>query len=78
MPQTQANAPTVLEAALDYVRCGIPVFPCNPIDKKPLTPNGFKDATRDETQIRAMVAAISQRHDRRTDGSRERDVGNRP
>ena len=51
MPQTQANIPTALEAALDYARCGIPVFPCNPIDKKPLTANGFKDATRDETQI---------------------------
>jgi putative DNA primase/helicase len=51
MPQTQASTPTALEAALDYARCGIPVFPCNPIDKKPLTPNGFKDATRDETQI---------------------------
>ena len=50
MPQTQA-VPTVLEAAFDYARCGIPVFPCNPIDKRPLTPNGFKDATRDETQI---------------------------
>ena len=50
-PQTQANTPTVFEAALDYARCGIPVFPCNPIDKKPLSPNGFKDATRDETQI---------------------------
>jgi hypothetical protein len=43
----------VFEAALDYARCGIPVFPCNPIDKKPLTPNGYKDATRDETQILA-------------------------
>jgi hypothetical protein len=53
MPQAQANVPTVLEAALDYARCGIPVFPCNPIDKKPLTANGFKDATRDETQILA-------------------------
>jgi hypothetical protein len=52
-PQAQANTPTVFEAALDYARCGIPVFPCNPIDKKPLTPNGFKDATRDETQILA-------------------------
>jgi Bifunctional DNA primase/polymerase, N-terminal len=51
MPRTQANIPTALEAALDYARCGIPVFPCNPIDKKPLTPNGFKDATRDEAQI---------------------------
>jgi Virulence-associated protein E/Bifunctional DNA primase/polymerase, N-terminal len=53
MPQTQATPPTVFEAALDYARCGIPVFPCNPIDKKPLTANGFKDATRDETQILA-------------------------
>jgi hypothetical protein len=53
MPQTQTNPPTVFEAALDYARCGIPIFPCNPIDKKPLTVNGFKDATRDETQILA-------------------------
>src|SRR5262245_6860495 len=53
MPQAQSNVPTVFEAALDYARCGIPVFPCNPIDKRPLTVNGFKDATRDETQILA-------------------------
>jgi bifunctional DNA primase/polymerase-like protein len=54
-PQSQQNSatPTALEAALDYARCGIPVFPCNPIDKKPLTANGFKDATRDEAQILA-------------------------
>jgi hypothetical protein len=53
MPQTQTNPPTVLEAAADYARCGIPIFPCSPIDKRPLTPNGFKDATRDEAQILA-------------------------
>jgi Bifunctional DNA primase/polymerase, N-terminal len=53
MPQTQTTPPTAFEAALDYARCGIPIFPCNPIDKKPLTANGFKDATRDETQILA-------------------------
>jgi Bifunctional DNA primase/polymerase, N-terminal len=53
MPQAQPNAPTELEAALGYARMGIPVFPCNPLDKKPLTPNGFKDATKDEAQIRA-------------------------
>jgi Bifunctional DNA primase/polymerase, N-terminal len=52
MPQAQA-IPTVSEAALDYVRQGTPIFPCNPIDKKPLTPHGFKDATADEAQIRA-------------------------
>src|SRR6516164_1024238 len=51
--QAQPNPPTVFEAALDYARCGIPIFPCNPIDKQPLTPHGFKDATRDETQILA-------------------------
>ncbi len=50
-PQAQTNPPTVFEATRDYARCGIPVFPCNPIDKKPLTTKGFKDATRDETQI---------------------------
>jgi len=40
-PQAQPNPPTVFEAALDYARCNIPIFPCNPIDKKPLTPKGF-------------------------------------
>jgi hypothetical protein len=52
MPQAQANIPSELEAALGYTRMNISVFPCNPLDKKPLTPNGFKDATRDEAQIR--------------------------
>jgi hypothetical protein len=56
MPQAQANVPSELEAALGCARMGIPVFPCNPLDKGPLTPNGFKDATTDEAQIRAWWA----------------------
>src|SRR5689334_5614339 len=51
-PQPQ-TPPNELEAAFDYARRGIPVFPTNPLDKKPLVRNGFKDATVDETQIRA-------------------------
>src|SRR5437879_460043 len=53
-PQPQSTTPTnELEAALDYARQGVPVFPTNPLDKKPLTSNGFKDAVVDEMQIRA-------------------------
>jgi len=46
---TQTNP--VLQAALDYSRLGLPVFPCRP-DKTPYTPNGFKNATTDEKTIR--------------------------
>jgi bifunctional DNA primase/polymerase-like protein len=52
MPQAQPNAPDEISAALEYAQ-RFPVFPCSPLDKKPLTPNGFKDATKDEAQIRA-------------------------
>src|SRR6516165_8411064 len=53
-PQAQASTPSdALDAALEYGRKGLPVFPCSPLDKKPLTPHGFKDATTDEAQIRA-------------------------
>jgi putative DNA primase/helicase len=38
-------------AALDLAAKGYYVFPCRPRGKVPLTPNGFKDATRDQRQI---------------------------
>jgi hypothetical protein len=43
---------TLLEVALAYARKGLPVFPCK-LDKSPLTPNGFKNATTGAKQIRA-------------------------
>jgi Bifunctional DNA primase/polymerase, N-terminal len=44
-----ANA--ILEAALDYAKHGVPVFPVNPLDKHPLCEHGFKDATTNASQI---------------------------
>ncbi|MCL2012759.1 MAG: DUF3987 domain-containing protein [Cystobacterineae bacterium] len=49
----ELNGKTVLEAALAYAKSGIPVFPCNPTTRAPLTSNGFYGATTDENQIRA-------------------------
>src|SRR6516165_7166782 len=40
-----------LEFAHAYSRRGWHMFPCVPRGKKPLTPNGFKDATTDLSQI---------------------------
>jgi hypothetical protein len=38
-------------AALSLAERGYHVFPCQPRSKKPLTPHGFKDSSRDERQI---------------------------
>ena len=45
-------ATTLLDVALRYAELGYLVFPCKPKQKTPLTPHGFRDATRDEAQIR--------------------------
>ena len=42
-----------LQAALDLIARRIPVFPCNPDNKQPLTRRGFIDASLDESQVRA-------------------------
>lgn len=47
------HSSAMLDAALGYARdAGWPVFPCRPSNKGPLTENGFKDATTDESRIR--------------------------
>jgi Bifunctional DNA primase/polymerase, N-terminal/Primase C terminal 1 (PriCT-1) len=43
--QRVAAEPTLADAAIRYANLGIPVFPCVPGGKQPLTPNGFHDAT---------------------------------
>jgi hypothetical protein len=48
--------PNLLAAALAYARRGLPVFPCKPGGKAPITPGGFLDATLDEALIRAWWA----------------------
>ncbi|WP_170958816.1 bifunctional DNA primase/polymerase [Magnetospirillum sp. 15-1] len=48
------NAPQdQVEIALRYAAAGMPVFPCDPATKRPLTPNGFHDATTDPAIIQA-------------------------
>lgn len=42
-----------LIAALNLAEHGWPVFPCNSVDKRPITPHGFKNATKDPEQIMA-------------------------
>src|SRR3954453_14150075 len=37
--------PTLAAAAIRFSNLGIPVFPCVPGGKQPVTPNGFHDAT---------------------------------
>lgn len=43
--QRVATQPNLAGAAIRFANLGIPVFPCVPGGKQPLTPNGFHDAT---------------------------------
>ena len=46
------NLPTTIaDAAAAYASAGIPVFPCVPGEKNPLTEHGFHDATTDLRQV---------------------------
>jgi hypothetical protein len=45
------SAPLLLRAALAYAGRGVPVFPCEPGAKRPLTRNGHWDATTDRRAI---------------------------
>lgn len=45
-------SPDPLAAALELVARGVPVFPCDPTSKAPLTERGHLDATTDAGQVR--------------------------
>src|SRR5262245_37052385 len=47
---------SILVSALGYLKSGWPVFPCNPINKRPLTKHGFKDASRDPEVVKEWWA----------------------
>lgn len=55
-PATAPAAPLAISinhaVALTFASTGLPVFPCDPATKAPLTSRGFHDATTDLRQIR--------------------------
>ncbi|MGO3191096.1 MAG: bifunctional DNA primase/polymerase [Microbacterium sp.] len=50
-PAPGGDRTPLLRAALEYAAAGVPVFPCVPLGKAPLTRQGFKDASRDPSQL---------------------------
>ncbi len=51
------DQPDLRAHAIAYAAAGIPVFPCVPGAKTPITAHGFHDATTDPDQIRAWWTA---------------------
>jgi hypothetical protein len=49
----RVSVPILFKAALSYAKRGIPVFPCEPGGKRPLTYNGFWDATTNLNRVKA-------------------------
>ncbi len=49
----EAVSALLTRAALSYARRDIPIFPCEPGGKRPLTYNGFWDATTDARRVRS-------------------------
>ena len=49
----RGSVPILFKAALSYAKRGIPVFPCEPGGKRPLTYSGFWDATTELGQVKA-------------------------
>ena len=51
----------LLRGALVYAARGVPVFPCEAGGKRPLTADGFLEATTDEARIREWWAKMAER-----------------
>jgi len=54
-----------LDQALKLVKNGLPVFPCN-ADKRPTLAGGFKNASKDATEVRDLWRRGPGRTDRRS------------
>jgi hypothetical protein len=53
LPLVLSEAPDLATAAMMLARTGIPIFPCAPGGKHPLTKRGFHDASADPAQVKA-------------------------
>ena len=68
----------LLKAALSYARRSIPVFPCEPGVKRPLTYNGFWDA-HGRAPYQGLVGTLAHGERRGSYGTKQRSssVGRR-